>query len=269
MKYRAEIDGLRAVAVLSVLFFHANIGVSGGYVGVDVFFVISGYLITGLILKECDRGTFRIVEFWERRVRRIVPVLTVVVLSCLVAGWFLLLPLDFKELGQSVVAQAMLLSNVYFWRESGYFAQAAEVKPLLHTWSLAVEEQFYLIYPVALVALTRLSRKALVATIVFLCSVSLILSIYSSYRHPSANFYLLPTRAWELLMGSFLAALPTQRASIRWLTECLSWGGLISILCAACLYGDDTRFPGIAALLPCVGTALVIWANGHTLTSLG
>lgn len=269
VKYRADIDGLRAIAVLSVLFFHADIGFHGGYVGVDVFFVISGYLITGLILKDCDRGKFRILEFWERRVRRILPVLSVVILSSVAAGWFLFLPLDFKELGQSVIAQAMLMSNFYFWRDSGYFASAAEVKPLLHTWSLAVEEQFYLLFPVFLVALIRLSRKIIIPAIILLCSFSFSLCINYSYRHPSANFYLLPTRAWELLVGSLLAFLPSQRASKLWLTESLSWAGLLSILCAVFLYEHDTRFPGVAALLPCIGTALVIWANGHRLTSLG
>jgi peptidoglycan/LPS O-acetylase OafA/YrhL len=269
LRYRAYIDGLRAVAVLAVLFFHADIGCRGGYVGVDVFFVISGYLITGLILKDLDRGQFQVLKFWERRVRRILPAVAVVLLACLAAGWFLFFPLNFRELGQSVVAQAMLVSNVYFWRESGYFAQAAEVKPLLHTWSLAVEEQFYLLYPFLLIAIKRFSRKSLVPAILLLCGVSFSLSVYCSYWYPSGNFYFLPTRAWELLLGSFLAALPAQRASPRWLTESLSWGGLLMILCAVFCYGRETRFPGVAAILPCVGTALMVWANGHTLTSVG
>lgn len=268
-KYRADIDGLRAIAVLSVIFFHADIGFPGGFVGVDVFFVISGYLITGLILKELDGGQFQVLEFWERRVRRILPALTIVVLTSLIAGWFLFLPLEFKGLGQSAVAQAMLLSNVYFWQKSDYFAPAAEMKPLLHTWSLAVEEQFYLFFPLLLIAINRFSRKSLIPAILLLCGVSFSLSVYCSYRHFSANFYLLPTRAWELLIGSFIAAIPTRRASVRWLSESLSWGGLLAILCAVFFYDHDTRFPGVAAILPCVGTALVIWANGHTLTSVG
>src|ERR1035441_8508823 len=230
LKYRAYIDGLRAIAVLAVLFFHADIGCRGGYVGVDVFFVISGYLITGLILKDLDGGQFQVFKFWERRVRRILPAVAVILLACLATGWFLFLPLNFKELGQSVFAQAMLVSNIYFWRESGYFAQTAEVKPLLHTWSLSVEEQFYLLFPFLLIAFKRFSRKSLIPGILLLCGVSFSLSVCCSYLYPPVNFYFLPTRAWELLLGSFLAAIPAQRASTRWLTESLSSGGLLAIL---------------------------------------
>ncbi len=270
LKYQAYVDGLRAVAVLAVIFFHAGIGCGGGYVGVDVFFVISGYLITGLILKELNSGQFQITEFWERRVRRIFPALAVVVLACLAAGWFLYFPKDFKELGQSAIAQAMLVSNFYFYLDAGYFAQGVEVKPLLHTWSLAVEEQFYLIFPFLLIGFKRFSHKSIVPAILLLCALSFSLSVYCSYMHPRANFYLLPTRAWELAIGSFLAAIPAQRASIRWLTELLSWCGLLAILCAVFFYDRDTRFPGAAAALPCVGAALIIWANnGHKLTSAG
>ena len=269
LKYRAYIDGLRAIAVLAVLFFHADIGFHGGYVGVDVFFVISGYLITRIILEDLDNGRFQIIEFWERRVRRILPALAVVVLACLVAGWFLFFPLDFGQLGQSVLAQAMLVSNVHFYLESGYFSPAAEVKPLLHTWSLAVEEQFYLLFPFLLIAFQHFSRKSLVPAILLLCVVSFGLCVYLSYTHALACFYLLPTRAWELLIGSFLAAIPAQRTSPRWVTESFSCGGLLAILGAVFFYDRHTRFPGVAALLPCVGAALVIWANGHTLTSVG
>lgn len=270
MKNRPEIDGLRALAVLPVLLFHADLGFSGGFVGVDVFFVISGFLITGLILQDLERGQFHLLYFWERRVRRILPALATVVLSTLVAGWFLLLPQDFKQLGRSATAQALLLSNVYFWRDSGYFAQAAELKPLLHTWSLAVEEQFYLCFPFLLIALKRLSHKSLVRTLVLLLLASLGLSICGSYsRFASATFYLLPARAWELLLGSLLATLPFRVACPPWLKEALSWSGLLAILCAVFCYDSKTPFPGYAALLPCVGTALVIWSNTSRLTSAG
>ena len=274
LKYRAYVDGLRAVAVLPVLFFHADLGFTGGYVGVDVFFVISGFLITGLLLRDLDAGQFSIVKFWERRVRRIMPALAVVVLASLAAGWFLLLPQGFKELGESAVAQTLLTSNIYFWIKSwigvGYFTPDAEVKPLLHTWSLAVEEQFYLFFPLLLLALKRLARHSIVPAILLLAGISFALSVWCSYRYPSANFYFLPTRAWELLIGSFLAAIPLQqRISARWLTESLSWGGLLAIMCAVFFYDRETRFPGVTAILPCVGAALVIWTNGHTLTSVG
>lgn len=267
--YRADIDGLRAVAVTAVLLFHADLGCDGGYVGVDVFFVISGFLITSLILKDIDRGRFQVVDFVERRVRRILPPLAVVVFASLVAGWLLLFPLELQELGQSVFAQAMLVSNVYFWLESGYFAEAAEVKPLLHTWSLAVEEQFYLLFPVLLVLINRVSRKLIIPSLLLIGGASFGFSVYSSYTYPSFNFYLLPTRAWELLMGSLLAAIPMRHFSSRWLTESLSWTGFVAIIGAIVLFDRETRFPGVAALLPCVGTSLVIWANGQSMTYLG
>lgn len=264
LKYRADVDGLRAIAVLAVLFFHADLGCHGGYVGVDVFFVISGYLITGLILKNLTAGRFQIVEFWERRARRILPALAVVAAASLAAGWFLLLPLDFQELGQSVIALTMLVSNVYFWKESGYFAQAAEVKPLLHTWSLAVEEQFYLLFPFLLVALRRFSPKALLPAILLLGGASFGLSVWWSYLLPTENFYLLPTRAWELLLGAFFAAVPARRAGPRWVGETLGGAGLLAIMLAVFFYTRDTRFPGLAALLPCAGAGLVIWSGGRT-----
>ncbi len=269
MKNRPDIDGLRAVAVLPVLFFHADIGCTGGFVGVDIFFVISGYLISSLILRDLDAGKFSIVNFWERRVRRILPALAVVVISCLVAGWFLLFPKDYQALGQSALAQALLSSNIYFWRQSGYFEQSADVKPLLHTWSLAVEEQFYLFFPFLLIAINRFFRKSLVQVILIIGAASFILSVYGTYKHPSATFYLLPARAWELLIGAFLAARPAKFSPVRWLAELLSWGGLCCILYAVFFYNSQTRFPGAAALLPCMGAALIIWANAQALTTLG
>ena len=274
LKYRAYVDGLRAVAVLPVLFFHANLGFTGGYVGVDIFFVISGYLITGLILKDLAAGQFHLVRFWERRVRRILPAIAVVVLASLAAGWFLLLPQAFKELGESTAAQTLLVSNLYFWVKSwmgvGYFTPDAEVKPLLHTWSLAVEEQFYLFFPLLLLALKRFARHYLVPAIGLCGVLSFGLSVYCSYYYASANFYFLPPRAWELLVGAFLAATPgLVRSAAGRLAELLSWVGLLAILVAVFCYGRDTRFPGAAALLPCLGAAGIIWANTHTLTSVG
>ena len=276
-KYRAHIDGLRAIAVLPVLFYHAEIGFHGGYVGVDVFFVISGYLITGLILNDLEGGRFSILDFWERRMRRILPALLVVVASCVALGWFILSPRDFKTLGESVTAQALLVSNIFFcmtsrW-EGGYFDQAAEVKPLLHTWSLALEEQFYLLFPFLLMLFKGVSRKMLITALFVLCCYSFILCVYCShlgtYLRGPINFYLLPMRAWELLIGSCLAAIPARPASSRWLKESLGWIGLLAILVAVFFYDRDTRFPGVAALLPSIGAALLIWANSQALTSSG
>ena len=153
--YRPDIDGLRAVAVLSVVLCHAGLGLTGGYVGVDVFFVISGYLITSVILRDLGQGTFSLADFWVRRVRRIVPALFAMIMATLAAGWFALMPHDFMSLGKSVVAVVVLISNVNFWAESGYFDGESTEKPLLHTWSLAVEEQFYFFVPAALMVLAR------------------------------------------------------------------------------------------------------------------
>ena len=153
MPYRPEIDGLRGIAVLGVLLFHAGLGLPGGFVGVDVFFVISGYLITSLILSDINQGTFSLVAFWERRIRRLLPALLVVTFTTLAAGWALLLPDDFRSLSRSVVALALVASNVHFWRDTHYFGGAADEKPLLHTWSLAVEEQFYIVLPLLFLAL--------------------------------------------------------------------------------------------------------------------
>jgi len=268
LKYRADVDGLRAVAVLAVLFYHANIGCPGGYVGVDVFFVISGFLITGLILKELDTGNFKLRNFWERRILRILPASAVVTLACLIVGWFILLPLDFRHLGESVIAQAMLAANLYFWRVTGYFTQS-EVHPLLHTWSLAVEEQFYLFFPIVMVMLNRFSRRCLLPAIMLLCGLSIFLCIYGSYTHPSVNYYFLPTRAWELGVGSVLAIIPAQRAIKAWLAEILGWGGFLAILYAVLFYNSNTRFPGVSALLPVLGTFFIIFANINSMTSLG
>lgn len=268
LTYRAYVDGLRAIAVLAVLFYHAEVGCNGGYIGVDIFFVISGYLITGLILKDIDGGQFHILRFWERRILRIFPALAVIVLSCLAIGWILLLPKDFAELGKSAAAQALILSNVYFWREISYFTNNT-TSPLLHTWSLAVEEQFYLLFPGLLFLLSRFSRKCLMPAILLVCTLSFCLSVYWSYVSPDANYYLPFTRAWELGIGALLAIIPSKGATTKWMAESLSWAGLLSILCAMFFYNARTRFPGAAALLPCVGTFLIIWANGRSLSSVG
>ncbi len=268
--YRRDVDGLRAVAVLSVVFCHANLGLPGGFVGVDVFFVISGYLITSLILKDLHRGTFSLADFWERRVRRILPALLVVTVATLVAGWFLLMPDGFASLGKSVVGLALLVSNVQFWRDTDYFAAAAREKPLLHTWSLAVEEQFYLLVPVLLLLLARrrlLGRAFLLLALAM--GFSFALSIYGTYRHSDATFYLLPTRAWELFTGCLLAFLPPARQQASALRkELLAGLGLALILLPCFLYDEKTRFPGLAALPPVLGTALLIWAGRSCLTGL-
>ena len=204
MKYRAEIDGLRALAVIPVILFHAGFELfGGGFVGVDVFFVISGYLITTIIINEMDEGKFSLVNFYERRARRILPALFFVMLVCLPFAWYWLLPSDLKDFSQSVVAVAIFSSNILFWRESGYFDTAAELKPLLHTWSLAVEEQYYLLFPLFLLLTWRLGKKWILVLLGIAFPISLGLAHWAAYNNPSADFYLLPTRGWELLLGVF------------------------------------------------------------------
>ena len=265
MTYRPEIDGLRALAVLGVVGFHAGAGLEGGYVGVDVFFVISGFLITGIIRRGLEQSTFSMSQFWERRVRRILPAAVVMVTATLCVGYLVLLPSELEELGESAVAHAMMLANVYFWRDTGYFAAPADFKPLLHTWSLAVEEQFYLVLPLVLVLCRRASRRRLFVGVAVCAGVSLAASAYGVVKHPHATFFLLPTRAWELLTGCLLAVGPTPRStSRRWRDEVLAWAGLLAIVSSMAMYTEKIPFPGFAALAPVLGTAAIIRATGRT-----
>ncbi len=261
-QYRHDIDGLRALAVLPVLLFHAQLGCPGGFVGVDVFFVISGYLISALILRELHAGTFNLVTFWERRVRRILPALTVVVLATFFAGWLIYLPQDFESVGNSIVAQAILVSNVFFYLQpDGYFDAGIDTKPLLHTWSLAVEEQFYLFFPLLLMVLARTKKLSQVKTISILGLASFALSVYGSYAYTSATFYLLPTRAWELLIGTFLAMMHGRFPGSQLTRESTGLVGLALVCFPMFLYHEGTRFPGLAAVPPCVGAALIIYSS--------
>lgn len=265
-KYRPDVDGLRAVAVTLVLLFHAGLGFSGGFIGVDVFFVISGFLITGLILKEQDTGRFSLATFWVRRIRRIIPVATVLVVAVLVAGFFLLLPSDYADLAKSTIAQQLMLSNVYFWRHTGYFDGPAELKPLLHTWSLAVEEQFYIIYPFLLTFLKMFGRNVTFGTLAFLSIGSLALSEYGVGHHRSGTFFLLPTRAWELLIGGLICFTPKPTRVPAWILSVTSWISLASILGVSWCYEATTPFPGLSALVPCAATAILIYTNAARLT---
>ncbi|MBD9446708.1 acyltransferase [Rhizobium sp. RHZ01] len=206
MNYRAEIDGLRAIAVVPVLFFHAAIyPFSGGYVGVDIFFVISGYLITGILLNEIEQGSFSVVGFYDRRIRRIYPALFATIVVTAIAAAFVLYADDLKDFGQSVIATLTFMSNVLFWHETNYFAPNAEFKPLLHTWSLAVEEQFYVLFPLLLSVLAYRGRRSQFAVIAILTLISFAAADVASLRSPASAFFLLPFRAWELSVGALLA----------------------------------------------------------------
>ena len=260
--YRAEVDGLRALAVAPVILFHAGFGgFSGGFVGVDVFFVISGYLITSIIAGELAEDRFSLVSFYERRARRILPALVLVILTTLPFAWLWLMPGDMKDFMQSVVAAATFSSNILFWYESGYFDTAAELKPLLHTWSLAVEEQYYILFPLLLMFTWPLGIRRVLIILAGGFVGSFALAIWASHESPSFAFYWLPTRAWELLIGVLAALYLGQRTFARgphWLAESGAVIGVLMILYAVFVFDDKTLWPGTAALLPTVGTLLVI-----------
>jgi peptidoglycan/LPS O-acetylase OafA/YrhL len=265
LRYRSEIDGLRTLAIAPVVLFHAGFGVfGGGYVGVDVFFVISGYLITGIIAEEMRAGRFRISTFYERRIRRILPCFFVVLIAAAVAAAVLFLPRDFDAFAKSAVAAILFASNFKFWREAGYFDAAANTKPLLHTWSLAVEEQFYIFFPVALWCLYRWAPRRIFHVLVPVALASLALSLWTTTRAPVFNFFLAPTRIWALFTGGFVALGLFPELKARAVREILALLGLALIAVAVFAYGPDTPFPGAAALPPVLGAALILYAAEGT-----
>jgi peptidoglycan/LPS O-acetylase OafA/YrhL len=262
MDYRREIDGLRAFAVLPVILFHAGFETfSGGFVGVDVFFAISGYLITTIILAELEQGKFSIINFYERRARRILPALFLVILVCIPFAWFWLLPSDMKDFSESLAAVSVFASNIFFWRESGYFDTAAELKPLVHTWSLAVEEQYYVLFPLFLMLFWKLGKRWILVTLGLVFVASLAVAQWAAYANPAAAFYLLPTRGWELLIGAFAAfylSQPNRKNFGKGLSEFGGWLGVALILYAIFAYSKTTPFPGFFALVPTIGAVLII-----------
>lgn len=276
MKYRKEIDGLRAIAVLPVMFFHAGFNIfSGGFIGVDVFFVISGYLITTIILSDQENGNFSIANFYERRIRRILPALFLVTLITIPFAWNLLPPDELKDYYQSVAAVSLFSSNILFWLESGYFDTLAELKPLLHTWSLAVEEQYYLVFPILIVLTWHLGKRYILPMLGLLALLSLLLAQWASENNPSAAFYLLPTRFWELMIGSIAAFIMYYPHNFKKILnvsltakQFLSAIGLILIFYAATYFNSRTPFPSVFALVPTVGAALIIlYGLNGTLTN--
>jgi peptidoglycan/LPS O-acetylase OafA/YrhL len=262
MRYRPEIDGLRAFAVLPVIFFHAGVaGFEGGFVGVDIFFVISGFLITSILVSELETGKFSIVSFYERRARRILPALFFMMLLCLPMAWLFLLPADLEDFSRSMVAVVAFVSNIFFWWTSDYFAAAAELKPLLHTWSLAVEEQYYLFYPVLLLSLWRCGRRSVFWVLAVASVASLVTAQIGIATKPVAAFYLLPTRAWELLLGSLVVfVVPKIDALLnnQVVAEIAAALGLMLISYAILWFDKSTPFPGAWALVPTVGTVLIL-----------
>ena len=260
--YRPDIDGLRAIAVVAVVLFHAHLGpFTGGFVGVDVFFVISGYLIVGIILDDLGTGKFSIAAFYERRMRRLFPALFAVLIICSIAGYLLFLPEEYRKFGRSVVATTAFVSNYLFWSEAGYFDTPAELKPLLHTWSLAVEEQFYVIFPAFLLIVSRYRRQSMTRFVTIIAIVSFVASALSLIKHPDTAFYLPHTRMWELMIGALLVVAPVRVPTTQRLRTTLACAGVALIIVSTLVYSGTTPFPGPAALLPCVGAALIIHAG--------
>lgn len=261
MNYRPEIDGLRAVAVLAVLFYHAGApGFTGGFVGVDIFFVISGYLITGILAEDLNAGRFSLKRFYERRVRRILPPLFLMIALVAPAAWVALLPADFHNFGRSAAAASSFWSNIFFWLGSGYFEAESFTKPLLHCWSLAVEEQFYLVLPLLLWLLFSRLRRGLRPVLAGLAAVSLAAAVFEVGNNQATAFYFLHTRAWELLAGSLVALTPLRRIAPG-LAGPLAYLALGLMLMPVFRYSSETLFPGLAALPPVLGAALFIFVH--------
>ena len=267
MKYRREIDGLRGIAVIPVILFHAGFELfSGGFVGVDVFFVISGYLITNIIIEDLERKQFNLVNFYERRARRILPALFFVMICCIPISWIWMLPNEMRDFSQSLVAVSLFFSNILFWKKTGYFFQQAEEIPLLHTWSLAVEEQFYILFPIFLILIWSIGKNKVFWVIFFIAVISFLLSEWGWRNNSVANFYLTPTRAWELLAGC-ISAFIVQRIGIQ-KNNTLASLGFIAIVFAIFIYNEDTPFPSIYTLVPVVGVVLlIIYADKDTLAT--
>ena len=265
MKYRPEVDGLRAVAVMPVLLFHARTpGFQGGFVGVDIFFVISGYLITAIILKDLEKGSFSIANFYERRSRRILPALYFVIFCTFPIVFLLMMPSQLQDYSQSLVAVSTFAANVYFYLKSGYFDQSGELSPLLHTWSLAVEEQFYFVFPIFLIITHRYLRKATIPAVLILTIASLWIAQSLLRSDPSQSFYLPFGRAWELMIGVLLNFLPARSNSknLRW--ELASVFGILLIAGSIVFLDEHSPFPGLAAVPSTIGAALVIYCSSES-----
>ena len=262
MNYRRDIDGLRAVAVLPVVLFHFGVSaLPGGFTGVDIFFVISGYLITGSLLDDIERGQFSIARFYWRRCRRILPALFFVVLLTGIGAWFILLPSDLNDFSLSVIAASTFWSNIYFWKTTNYFSIDAELRPLLHTWSLSVEEQYYIFFPILVFLIHRYFSKRWLTVLVPIMLASFVLAVLATSMAPTAGFYLLPTRLWELMLGAALMLKKPPALKNTWLMELVGLAGFGLIAFAFLGISESDPFPGYNALFPCLGTALLIYAG--------
>lgn len=267
MKYRREIDGLRALAVAPIILFHSGLEIfKGGYLGVDIFFVISGYLITSILLRDLQQDRFSLANFYERRARRILPALFLVMGVCLLIAPFVMLPAEMKAFAKSLIAVSTFSSNFLFWREIGYFDISGHLKPLLHTWSLAVEEQFYLVYPVFLLVVWKWARSRLALLLAGIALTSLTVGHWAAFHRPGADFYLLPTRSWELLMGGLAGYYLHQKEETPGsgaAAGTLGFGGLVLIVASMCMFSANTPHPSAYTLVPAFGATLVILFAWH------
>src|SRR5579872_434140 len=268
MIYRPDIDGLRAVAVAAIIAFHLGMErFSGGFVGVDIFYIISGFLIGGIVVGELERGSFSIREFYRRRLKRILPALVIVLLFTTAAAWLILFPVQFTDYAASLIATTFFVANMYFWNVTNYFF-VSKPTPLLHFWSLGVEEQYYIFFPLLAVVIFRWRAALFPWTIALVATASFALSVALSFVAPVANFYLLPTRAWELLLGVLISKAHITRLESRPLREALSVGGFM-ILALSIHRTSQSFFPGVNALPPCLATAAIILAGTHGPTAVG
>ena len=263
MSYRKEIDGLRAFAIIPVIFFHAGLqSFSGGFVGVDVFFVVSGYLIATLVITELSKHTFSLSHFYVRRVRRILPALFIMMLTCLPFAWIFLLPNDMKEFSQSMVSVIMFLSNLLFWIKSGYFDTSTELKPLIHTWSLSIEEQFYILFPIVCLAIFKFSKNNFFLIFSLIAIIGLFTAQHIITNYPSMAFYGLPTRGWEIICGVLVAWVlhSTNFLILKsfLLNQILSLIGFGLVLFSIITFNLNTPHPSFYSLIPVFGTVLLI-----------
>lgn len=263
--YRPDIDGLRAISIILVVMYHLKVGFTrGGYVGVDIFFVISGFLITGLIAKETHTSGFSFARFYERRILRLFPALFAAFLATAIASWWILFPNEYVSLGRQLASAIAFSANIFFYAGAGYFADDSAMQPLQHTWSLAVEEQFYLLFPLILLPMLRLDRRKLVAVLWLLGLASFALSVvWMRADEADAAFYLLPARAWELLLGALIALKGVPRLETRRMRNAASLIGVATIIAVAGAYNRNVPFPGWTALVPCIAAALIIHSGSQ------
>ncbi|WP_166424091.1 acyltransferase [Paraglaciecola sp. 20A4] len=263
--YRWDIQGLRALAVMAVVIFHISpYKLPGGYLGVDIFFVISGYLIIGFICRDLRAEKFSLSDFYIKRIRRLFPALLATVIVTMIAAYCYLLPEEMTMFAKSVISTLLYVSNMFFYTQSDYFSADLKLAPLLHTWSLSVEEQFYILFPILLIGIIKYRPKALQLFLGIIAVMSFVLSEYLVRTDPSLAFFISPTRFWQFIVGGLLALNLHKMGLSKSLSNVIGFGGLASLIICLFLYDKTTLFPGINAILPTVATLCVLWAGSVT-----